>query len=105
MDRPAEMAELLEAICGLSGNATPGKHNVMSVILRNSDAKTTAAIQTSREECRSASRVEHSEITLIPKLGKPQQLDSLRPIPLMSRLGKLFEHVVLNRTNKGPEEK
>lgn len=39
----------------------------------------------------------HADITLIPKSGKPLALRNRRPISLTSCIGKLLEHVVLNR--------
>ncbi|KAM7290784.1 uncharacterized protein ISCGN_027375 [Ixodes scapularis] len=39
----------------------------------------------------------HADIILIPKTGKPPKLENLRPISLTSCIGKLFEHVILNR--------
>lgn len=42
-------------------------------------------------------------ITLVPKPGKDLKLENLRPISLTSCLGKLLEHVVLNRLNRHME--
>ncbi|XP_037514966.1 uncharacterized protein LOC119391354 [Rhipicephalus sanguineus] len=41
---------------------------------------------------------------LIPKPGKPPNLDNLRPISLMSCVGKVAEHVVLNRLTRYLED-
>lgn len=41
---------------------------------------------------------------LIPKPGKPLSVENLRPISLTSCLGKLLEHMVLNRINDHMED-
>ncbi|KAM7294229.1 hypothetical protein ISCGN_023746 [Ixodes scapularis] len=41
-----------------------------------------------------------AKVVMVPKPGKRPQLDSLRPISLISCAGKLMEHVVLGRLNR-----
>lgn len=101
LDRPITLSEVKQAVQALTNNTTPGADKVTNRILRNLDDTSIQALTTyfnhHWEEGTLPREWTHADIVLIPKPGKPPKLENLRPISLTSCIGKLFEHVVLNR--------
>ncbi|KAG0438026.1 hypothetical protein HPB47_017181 [Ixodes persulcatus] len=108
LDKDFTMEEVKRAAQDLKRNSTPGKDGVQNRLLRNLDEESYETLTRYLNEIWSSGRIppdwKHAEITLIPKPGKKLDLDNLRPISITSCLGKLMEHVVLNRLQPYLEE-
>lgn len=101
LERPITLSEVKRAVQGIIHNTTPGADKVTNRIHRNLDDLSIQVLTTyfnhPWEEGTLPRQWTHADTVLIPKPGKPPKLESLRPISLTSCVGKLFEHVVLNR--------
>ncbi|KAM7303296.1 uncharacterized protein ISCGN_013260 [Ixodes scapularis] len=101
LDNPITLAEVNQAIQALTRNTTPGADKITNRIIRNLDDPSIQALTNffnqHWEEGTLPAAWKHADIILIPKTGKPPKLENLRPISLTSCIGKLFEHVILNR--------
>lgn len=101
LDKPIEVAEVKQALQSCTRNTTPGGDKVSNRLLRNLDEDSIQALtdyfNNHWESGTLPKEWKHADIVLIPKPGKKQQLDNLRPISLTSCIGKLLEHVILNR--------
>lgn len=85
---------------GINCRSAAGPDKVTNKALRNlNDAAITAL--TRFYECWRTGRLPRkwktAKTVLHPKLGKPPHIENLRPISLTSCLGKVLEHVLLNR--------
>lgn len=82
-------------------NTTPGRDKIDFKILKNlnnEDYERLTKIYNSIWESSSLPpEWKHAEIILIPKPGKPPGIENMRPISLTSCMGKLLEHIILNR--------
>ncbi|KAM7303190.1 hypothetical protein ISCGN_013171 [Ixodes scapularis] len=78
-------------------------------MLRNLDTEAVAAVTRLMNKCWQNGKIPRqwkaAKVVMIPKPGKRPQLDALRPISLTSCVGKLMEHVILNRLNNYMERK
>ncbi|KAM7285121.1 hypothetical protein ISCGN_032083 [Ixodes scapularis] len=101
LDKDLTMKEVKRAEQDLKRNSTAGKDGVQNRLLRNLEEESYETLTRYLNKIWSSGRIsqdwKHAEITLIPKPGKKLDLDNLRPISLTSCLGKLTEHVVLNK--------
>ncbi|KAM7315603.1 hypothetical protein ISCGN_005386 [Ixodes scapularis] len=101
MDREIAEAEVRSAISKLKHNSAPGPDGITNRTLRNLDDSSitdiTDYINTCWREGRIPESWKHAKVILIPKRGKPLTLEHLRPISLTSCLGKLMEHIILDR--------
>ncbi|KAM7289972.1 hypothetical protein ISCGN_030100 [Ixodes scapularis] len=101
MDREIAEAEVRSAISKLKPNSAPGPDGITNRTLRNLDDSSitdiTDYINTCWREGRIPESWKHAKVILIPKPGKPLTLEHLRPISLTSCLGKLMEHIILDR--------
>ncbi|KAG0434571.1 hypothetical protein HPB47_019010 [Ixodes persulcatus] len=101
MDREIEEAEVRLAISKLKPNSAPGLDGITNRPLRNLDdsyiTDMTDYINTCWREGKIPESWKHAKVILIPKPGKPLTLEHLIPISLTSCLGKLMEHIILDR--------
>ncbi|KAM7296761.1 hypothetical protein ISCGN_021916 [Ixodes scapularis] len=101
MNREIAEAEVRSAISKLKPNSAPGPDGITNRTLRNLDDSSitdiTDYINTCWREGRIPESWKHAKVILIPKPGKPLTLEHLRPISLTSCLGKLMEHIILDR--------
>lgn len=101
LDEDITKYEVRAAMLQLRTTSAPGADQVTNKTLRNLDENSIQAItelfNKHWQEGTLPSEWTHAQVTFIPKPGKPLTLSNLRPISLTSCLGKLFEHVVLNR--------
>ncbi|KAM7305491.1 hypothetical protein ISCGN_015388 [Ixodes scapularis] len=78
-------------------------------MLRNLDTEAVAAITRFLNKCWQNGKIPRqwkaAKVVMIPKPGKRPELEALRPISLTSCVGKLMEHVSLNRLNNYMERK
>ncbi|KAG0421412.1 hypothetical protein HPB47_002672 [Ixodes persulcatus] len=109
LDHPFTTAEARGAILGLRTNSVPGPDGVTNKMLRNLDDDSIEALTKYMNKCWKDGKIptqwKTAKVIMIPKPGKKLQLDTLRPISLTSCVGKLMEHIVLNRLNKYMDEK
>ena len=107
LDRDIEKCEIVRALHKLNTTSAPGPDGVTNKILKNLDEDSLGNLArlfnkhwregTLPEEWKTA------KVMLIPKPGKKLDLKNLRPISLTSCLGKLMEHVILNRLHRHEE--
>ncbi|KAG0430094.1 hypothetical protein HPB47_023008 [Ixodes persulcatus] len=101
LDRPFTEAEVVRAAQDLTRNTSPSRDKIQNRLLRNLDANSYSTLTQHFNDVWASGKLpaewKHAEVVLVPKPGKPPNLDNLRPITLTSCLGKLFEHVVLSR--------
>lgn len=92
----------------LRTRSAPGPDEVTNKMLRNLDDDSVTALTAYFNKCRTVGSLpstwKTATTTFIPKPGKPLQLGNLTPISLTSCLGKLLEHMVLNRLPEYMEE-
>lgn len=108
IDAPFTEAETRQAMAQLRTRSAPGTDGVTNKMLRNLDDGSVTALTAYFNKCWTAGSLpstwKTATTTIIPKPGKPLQLGNLRPISLTSCLGKLLEHMVLNRLHDYVEE-
>lgn len=101
LDKPITITEVQQALHALTRNTTPGKDKINNKLLRNLDDGTIQSLTDLFNHHWEAGTLpadwKHADIILIPKPGKLSSLENMRPISLTSCLGKLLEHVILNR--------
>lgn len=101
LDRPITVEELRAVVQKLRTKSTPGPDGISNKTLRNLDEPSLTALAKFMNECwlrGSLPKIwKTAKIVMIPKPGKKLHIDNLRPISLTSCIGKLLEHVVLNR--------
>lgn len=77
-------------------------------MLRNLDDNSVEALTRYMNVCWERGQIpgqwKTAKVVMIPKPGKKLQIETLRPISLTSCVGKLMEHVILNRLNRYAEE-
>ncbi|XP_077552461.1 uncharacterized protein LOC144166881 [Haemaphysalis longicornis] len=100
LDRDIEEWEVRAVIQTINCRSAAGPDKTTNNALRNmNDAAITAL--TRYYECWRSGRLpkhwKEAETILIPKPGKPPHIDNLRPISLTSCIGKVLEHILLNR--------
>lgn len=108
LDAPILEAEVRAAVLQLQTKSAPGEDNVTNKTLRNLDDNSITALTEYMNECWDKGELpsswKHAKVIFIPKTGKTLSLDNLRPISLTSCLGKLMEHVILNRLREFAED-
>ncbi|XP_070377353.1 uncharacterized protein [Dermacentor albipictus] len=101
LDADITLGEVRAALHKLRTTSTPGADQISNKALRNLDTPSLEAItdlfNKHWHESTLPSEWTHAKVTFIPKPGKPIDIQNLRPISLTSCLGKLLEHVVLDR--------
>lgn len=101
MDEEISTAEVRAAMHKLRTSSAPGADRVTNKALKNLDDSSITAITKLFNHCWKKGELppawRHAKVTFIPKPGKSLDIQNLRPISLTSCLGKLFEHVILNR--------
>lgn len=107
LDQEFSTAEVWQAISQLKTTSAAGPDGVTNKMLRNLDLTSVMAltdlINKYWQDGEIPQEWKHARIIFIPKPGKKLITENLRPISLTSCLGKLMEHVVLNRL-QGYEE-
>lgn len=72
-------------------------------MLRNLDDQATSRLTDYINECWRNGGIpdewKRSDVILIPKPGKPLEIQNMRPISLTSCVGKVMEHACLSRVN------
>lgn len=108
LDEPFTRSEIEAAISQLTRNTSPGRDRITNKLLRNLPATNIDELLRYINDCWEKGNIpqswKHAQITLIPKANKPISIQNLRPISLTSCVGKLFEHMVLNRLTSYLEE-
>lgn len=108
LDQPNTVSEVRGAILALRTRSAPGPDGITNKILRNLDDESVEAVTRYMNVCWETGRLpaqwKTAKVVMIPKPGKKLQIENLRPISLTSCLGKLLEHVVLNRITNYMEE-
>lgn len=103
LDRDFDEAEIWAALQKLNSKSAPGPDGVTNKALRNLDKETISELTKYINECWTRGSIpdqwKRAKMVLIPKPGKPPNLDNLRPISLTSCVGKLMEHAFLSRIN------
>lgn len=101
LDADITEAEVRAALQHLTKNTAAGADGIQYKLLRNLDdcaiTQLTAYYNDAWRNGALPQEWKHADIVLIPKPGKPLSLSNLRPISLTSCLGKLLEHVILDR--------
>lgn len=101
LDAPITEAEVRAEIVRLKTKSAPGPDGITNKMLRNLDDDSisllTEFIGKVWETSQLPDQWKTANIILIPKPGKPPQLENLRPISLTSCVGKLLEHVIQTR--------
>ncbi|XP_037518250.1 uncharacterized protein LOC119395029 [Rhipicephalus sanguineus] len=109
LDADYTESEVRFAIHELNSNSAAGPDGVTNRALRNLDDNSVTFLTQQINEAWKTGRLpgewKHANTVLIPKPGKPLGLSNLRPISLTSCIGKLAEHVILNRLSEHVEEK
>lgn len=108
LDEELTEAEIRAALQKLNTKSAPGPDGITNKTLRNLDDESIAKLTEYINECWVKGEVpaqwKKATITLIPKPGKKLEIDNLRPISLTSCVGKLMEHVILNRVDNFLED-
>ncbi|XP_037567963.1 uncharacterized protein LOC119448820 [Dermacentor silvarum] len=108
LDEDFTVAEIRQAIFALNGKSAPGPDGITNKTLRNLDARSIGYLtEKINGTWRNGSVPENwrtANTVLIPKPGKAPNVDNLRPISLTSCVGKVAEHVVLNRLSRYLED-
>ncbi|KAG0434343.1 hypothetical protein HPB47_019171 [Ixodes persulcatus] len=102
-------AEVRSAMEQLRAKSAPGSHRITNKMLRNLDDRSVTALTALFNEVWRTGSVpptwKHAVVAFIPKPGKELSVSNLRPISLTSCLGKLLEHVILNRLQAYVEDR
>lgn len=108
LDEAFTEAEIRQAIYALNGKSAPGPDGITNKMLRNlDDCSIEYLTEKINEAWKNGSVPEMwktANTILIPKPGKAPNVGNLRPISLTSCVGKVAEHVVLNRLSRYLEE-
>lgn len=109
LDAPFTLSEVRHAAHKLRGNTAPGLDGITNTALRNLDDRSLELLTEEINRIWDVGEVPASwktaKVVLIPKPGKPTDIKNLRPISLTSCVGKLMEHVVLDRFSRYCEDK
>lgn len=107
LDKPISESEVRAAIQELKPKSAPGPDGITNKIIRNMDDASIEALTKYFNQVWNEGQLpktwKTANIVMIPKPGKKLHLNNLRPISLTSCLGKLLEHIILNRLNKHME--
>lgn len=101
LDADITMAEIRAALFKVRTTSAPGEDGINNKTLRNLDDASITALADFANECWREGKLpaswKHAIVKFIPKPGKKLALENLRPISLTSCIGKLIEHVILDR--------
>lgn len=107
LGRDIETWEVRVALQDLNSRSAAGPNRVTNKALKNLNDATIESL-TAYYKCwgegKLPSQWKAAKTILIPKPGKPPYIDSLRPISLTSCVGKVLEHVLMNRWQRYLEE-
>lgn len=96
--------EVIAAIRDLKTKSAPGPDGVTNKMLRHLQHDMVDKLTAYFNRCWHDGKIppawKTAKVVMIPKPGKKPSIDALRPISLTSCVGKLIEHVVLNRLNR-----
>ncbi|KAG0443065.1 hypothetical protein HPB47_015327 [Ixodes persulcatus] len=108
LDQPFTMKELTAALHDLRPKSVPGTDNFANKMLRNLADQECELLLDYFKKCWDTATLpkqwKRVLVRLIPKLGKTLSVENLRPISLISCLGKPLEHMVLTRINDHMED-
>ncbi|XP_037518278.1 uncharacterized protein LOC119395057 [Rhipicephalus sanguineus] len=109
LDEDFTVAEVEFAMGQLRTTSAAGPDGVTNKMLRNLDFKSVGPLTDLMNKYWAGGEIpaqwEHARIIFIPKPGKKLCVENLHPISLTSCVGKLMEHVVLNRLQGYAEDK
>lgn len=101
LDADIEEWEVRAVLQTINCKSAPGPDGVANKALRNLSDAAVAVLTAYYNECWRTGKLPRSwkdaRTVLIPKPGKPPNIDNLRPISLTSCMGKVFEHMLMNR--------
>lgn len=101
LDADFSLQEIRAVLQLLKTKSAPGPDRITNKILRNlnDDAieKLCEYMNTCWKDGRIPQEWKNADVILIPKQGKPLEVRNMRPISLTSCVGKVMEHVCLNR--------
>ncbi|XP_077534382.1 uncharacterized protein LOC144146295 [Haemaphysalis longicornis] len=108
LDGDIEEWEVRTVLQTINCRSAAGPDRTTNKELRNLNDAAISALTRYYNECwrngKLPKRWKEARTVLIPKPGKPPHIDNLRPISLTSCLGKVLEHVLLNRWQSYLEE-
>ncbi|XP_037504870.1 uncharacterized protein LOC119379639 [Rhipicephalus sanguineus] len=103
LDRDFSQQEIRAVLQAIKTKSAPGPDKVTNKMLRNLDDQATSRLTDYINECWRKGGIpdewKRSDVILIPKPGKPLEIQNMRPISLTSCVGKVMEHACLNRVN------
>lgn len=103
LDAAFTEAEVREALHNLNSRSASGPDGVTNRMLRNLDDQAIALLTKDINHVWETGEVptqwRTATVVLIPKPGKPLNLDNLRPISLTSCVGKAAEYVIQNHVS------
>ncbi|XP_077548088.1 uncharacterized protein LOC144160807 [Haemaphysalis longicornis] len=109
LDREIEEWEVRAVLQELNCKSAAGPDRLHNRALRNLNDGAIAALTRYFNKCWREGKLpkqwKTARAVLIPKPGKPPNIENLRPISLTSCVGKVMEHVMRNRWNRYLEEK
>lgn len=101
LDRDIATAEVVTALQELNTRSAAGPDGVSNKALRNLDDPSIEALTRYYNQCWRSGKLpdqwKKAKTVLIPKPGKPLNIENLRPISLTSCVGKVLEHVLAKR--------
>lgn len=108
LDADIEEWEVRAVLQTINSRSAPGLDQVTNKALRNLNDKAIEALTKYYNKCWQTGKLPRqwktAKTVLIPKPGKPPSIENLRPISLTSCVGKVLEHVLLNRWQRYLEE-
>lgn len=108
LDNPITVGEVRAEINRLKTKTAAGLDKVTNQTLRNLDENSIIALTKYIQECWEERKIpqvwKQAKLVLIPKPGKTQNIENLRPISLTSCVGKVMEHVIQRRLQRYLEE-
>lgn len=107
LDSEIMESEVRAVLNNIKTTAAAGEDRITNKMLRNLDDRSVTEITNlfniHWKEGTIPTSWKHANVIFIPKPGKKLELENLRPISLTSCLGKVMEHVILNRLNEYTE--
>ncbi|XP_077560639.1 uncharacterized protein LOC144175440 [Haemaphysalis longicornis] len=108
LDADIEEWEVRAVLQTINCKSAAGPDQVTNKALRNLNDTAIEALTKYFNKCWRTGKLPQqwktAKTVLIPKPGKPPHIDNLRPISLTSCVGKVLEHVLLNRWQRFLEE-
>nr|XP_050028077.1 uncharacterized protein LOC126523519 [Dermacentor andersoni] len=108
LDRDIQTWEVRVALQDLNGRSAAGPDRVTNRALKNLNEAAIETLTNFYNKCWQEGRLpkqwKAAKTILFPKPGKPPNIENLRPISLTSCVGKVLEHVLMNRWQRYLEE-